>query len=232
MNISWGDLNNVQEAGDFPFRDGTINVTFAELAIWKKNPAAQFQLMRKYPIQGPFRYVLGRQSEENLAAAEIELIYESSNGDSWCLTRAPETGVRTVMHRPNPPSGGHASYIEIEKFLSGGANGPEHQALRRLMERPRLATILIGYDVHSPTGNAYDDLVKAIQSLGAWWHHLETIWIVQSAYTPGAIRDRLKPRMGVQDQLLIIDISGDTAGWFGVNESGSKWLQDNSLRTS
>jgi hypothetical protein len=35
MNVSWNDLNNVQEAGDYPFRDGTITVTFAEVAIWK-----------------------------------------------------------------------------------------------------------------------------------------------------------------------------------------------------
>ena len=31
MNVSWSDLNNVREVGDYPFRDGTINVTFAEL---------------------------------------------------------------------------------------------------------------------------------------------------------------------------------------------------------
>jgi hypothetical protein len=134
MNISWSDLNNVQDAGDYPFRDGTISVTFAEIAIWKKNPDAQFRLMRKHPIQSAFKYVLGRQIEENLAADDTELIYESSNGDSWCLTRDPVTGAQAVMHRPNPQSGGQVSYIEIETFLSEGANGPEHQALRRFME--------------------------------------------------------------------------------------------------
>jgi hypothetical protein len=135
MNISWSDLNNVQDAGDYPFRDGTISVTFAEVAIWKKNPDAQFRLMRKHPIQSAFKYVLGRQIEENLAADDTELIYESSNGDSWCLTRDSATGAQAVMHRPNPQSGGQVSYIEIEKFLSEGANGAEHQALRRLMEK-------------------------------------------------------------------------------------------------
>ena len=149
MNISWSDLNNVQEGGDYPFRDGTITITFAEVAIWKKNPGAKFQLMRKYPIQSAFRYVLGKQIEEKLAPAETELIYKSSNGDSWCLTRDPATGARAVMHRPNPQSGGQVSCIEIEKFLSEGANGPEHQAVRRLMETSaRMATILIAYDIH------------------------------------------------------------------------------------
>jgi hypothetical protein len=228
MNISWSDLNNVQEAGDYPFRDGTVTVTFAEVAIWKKNPGAQFQLMRKHPIQGAFRYALGKQIEENLAPADTELIYESSNGDTWCLTRDPLTGARAVMHRPNPQSGGQASYIEIDKFLSEGANGPEHQALRRLTETgARIATVLIAYDIHPQEGEAYDGLTQAIQSLGAWWHHLETTWIVKCAHTPDQIRDQLKSHIGSEDQLLVIEISGDMAGWVGINDTGSKWLKDN-----
>jgi hypothetical protein len=226
MNISWSDLNNVQEAGEYPFRDGTITVTFAEVAIWKRNPTAQFRLMRKHPIQSAFRYVLGRQLES--APAGTELIYESSNGDLWCLAPDPVTGARAVLHRPNLQSGGQVSYIETDKFLAEGANGPEHQALRRLIEKSaHLATILIAYDIHPLKGEAYDDLIKAIQSLGTWWHHLETIWIVQCAHTPGEIRDRLKSRIGVDDQLLVVDISGDAAGWVGVNDMGSKWLGEN-----
>lgn len=228
MNISWSDLNNVQEAGDYPFRDGTITVTFAEVAIWKKNPGAQFQLMRKHPIQGAFRYALGKQIEENLAPSDTELIYESSNGDTWRLTRDPLTGARAVMHRPNPQSGGQASYIEIDKFLSEGANGPEHQALRRLTETgARIATVLIAYDIHPQEGEAYEGLTQAIQSLGAWWHHLETTWIVKCAHTPDQIRDQLKSHIGSEDQLLVIEISGDMAGWVGINDTGSKWLKDN-----
>ena len=61
MNVSWSDLNNVDQAGEYPFRDGTITVTFAEIAVWKKEPDARFQLMRKNPIQGQISYVLGRR---------------------------------------------------------------------------------------------------------------------------------------------------------------------------
>jgi hypothetical protein len=70
-------------------------------------------------------------------------------------------------------------------------------------------------------------IFAAIQSLGHWWNHLETIWIVQCVHTPGEIRDRLKSRIGNEDQLLVIDISGDAAGWVGVNESGRTWLEAN-----
>jgi hypothetical protein len=157
-----------------------------------------------------------------------QLIYESNNGDTWFLTQDPTTGAQAVRHVPNPQSGGQLSYIELEQFLSEGANGPEHQALRRLVETSAgSATILIAYDIHPQTGNAYDELGETIKSLGAWWHHLETVWIVQCADTPGEIRDRLKPLLGFDDQLLVIDISGDTAGWVGVNDVGSKWLSEN-----
>ncbi len=37
MNVSWSDLSNVDQAGEYPFRDGTITVTFAEIAVWKKS---------------------------------------------------------------------------------------------------------------------------------------------------------------------------------------------------
>jgi hypothetical protein len=184
--------------------------------------------MRKHPIQSAFGYVLGKQFEEKLAPADTELIYESSNGDTWRLARDPVTGARVVMHRPNVQSGGQASYVGIDKFLSGDARGPEHQALRRLIETGApMATVLIAYDVHPPEGEAYDDLIRAIQSLGTWWHHLETIWIVRCTHTPGEIRTRLKSRLGVEDQLLVVDISGDTAEWIGVNDTGSRWLANN-----
>jgi hypothetical protein len=131
MNISWSDVNNEQEPGDYPFRDGTIFVTFVEVAIWKKNPSAQFQLMRKHPIRERPAYLLGEQVD--VPTAE-ELIHESSNGDRWSLARDPVTGERAVMHVPNARSGGRTSYISIEKFLAKGANNPEHQALKQLLE--------------------------------------------------------------------------------------------------
>jgi hypothetical protein len=112
--------------------------------------------------------------------------------------------------------------------LNATSNGPEHQALRQLLEnKPRVGTILIAYDIHPSRGKAYDDLTQAIQSLGNWWHHLEMVWIVQCEYTATEIRDRLGPHIGEEDQLLVIDISGDAAKWGGVNDAGSKWLAEN-----
>jgi hypothetical protein len=134
VNVSWSDLNNVLDAGEYPFRDGTIIVTFAEIAIWKTRPDAQFQLMRRHPIQDRTTYVLGAQFGQDPIMTDGLLLYESNNGDCWFLNRDPMSSAPIVMHKPNRQSGGQASYIEIDKFLQEGANGPEHQALKRFME--------------------------------------------------------------------------------------------------
>ena len=228
MNVSWSDLNNVERPGDYPFRDGVITVSFAEIDIWKESPSVEFELMRKHPIQSTVNYVLGRRIEENQAPIDTELFYESSNGDAWSLAWDPTTEARAVMHRPNPQSGGQLSYISLSRFLNETSNGPEHQALKQLLQnRPRVGSMLIAYDIHPSRGKAYDDLTQAIQSLGVWWLHLETVWIVQCEYTPTEIRHRLASHIGVEDQLLVIDITGDAAKWVGVNDAGSNWLAEN-----
>jgi hypothetical protein len=225
MHIAWSDLNNVQEAGDYPFRDGRITISFAEIAVWKNNPRATFRLMRKKPVQAEPHYALGEQLEDRGAAGE-NTFYTSSNGDSWSLIEDPTTGAVVVRHVANPSSGANVVQIDIETFLSDGADGPEHQALRHWLDKIRNATILIAYDIHPAQGTAYDHLISAIQSLGAWWHHLETVWIVRSNQKPDEIRDKLKTYIGTDDQLLILDITGDKAGWAGVSDAGSAWLKE------
>jgi hypothetical protein len=51
LKVGWFDLNNVQEAGQYPFRDGVITVLELEIAIWREHPKALFALMRKNPIR-------------------------------------------------------------------------------------------------------------------------------------------------------------------------------------
>ena len=60
-------------------------------------------------------------------------LYRSPNGDSWYLGREPQNGRAFIIHQPGGPSGGRLSHIELGAFLSAGANGPEHQALLRLI---------------------------------------------------------------------------------------------------
>ncbi len=60
-------------------------------------------------------------------------LYASENGDRWSLARNPDTGRVFVRHKPNLPSGGQASDIELGEFLVQGGMGPEKQELLRLV---------------------------------------------------------------------------------------------------
>jgi hypothetical protein len=223
MNLSWTDAGQPQQAGEYPFREGTITITHGEVAIWKRNPNTRFQLMRKYPQLT--HYVLGREVET--PDIERETFYISSNGDTWSLAENPTTGQMEVLHSPNARSGGQQSYSKIDQFLSN-ANGPEHQALQLLMEKtPAVRATLIAYDMHPPRGEAYDKLVSSIQSLGAWWHHLETTWIVRSVHSHTEILRMLTPLIGSEDQLLVVDLTGSEVACAGVNQSGVDWLGQN-----
>ena len=53
--------------------------------------------------------------------------------DRWLLARDPETSRAFVRHEPNLPSGGQVANIEIGAFLIAAGNGPEKQALLRLI---------------------------------------------------------------------------------------------------
>ena len=62
------------------------------------------------------------------------LLYASENGDRWSLARDLETEQVFVRHRPNPPSGGQVSDMELGEFLVRGGSGPEKRELLRLID--------------------------------------------------------------------------------------------------
>ena len=70
----------------------------------------------------------------------VEEAYSSSNGDRWWMVRDPTAGRIFVRHEPNPASGGNVTEVEIEDFLKLDRGGPEHAAVRLLMEK-RLAEL-------------------------------------------------------------------------------------------
>jgi hypothetical protein len=86
--------------------------------------------------------------------------------------------------------------------------------------------VLISYDLNKP-GQDYDDLIEKIKSLGTWWHNLDSTWIVKTSQPAKTVRDTLKPLLDENDELLVVDITGTSAAWWGFNERGSKWLKDN-----
>lgn len=83
---------------------------------------------------------------------------------------------------------------------------------------------MVGYDLNDP-GQDYSDLHEAIKDLGAWWHHLDSTWLVDTSKSTSEVRDELKQEMDSNDTLLVAKLSGGWSSW-NVNESGTDWLHD------
>ncbi|MGN8120066.1 hypothetical protein [Labrys sp. 22185] len=60
-------------------------------------------------------------------------LYRSPGDDIWYLGRDPSDGMAIIIHQANGPFGSAISFIALRDFLRTGANGPEHQALLRLI---------------------------------------------------------------------------------------------------
>jgi hypothetical protein len=63
-----------------------------------------------------------------MTASIVKELYNSPNGDRWVLRR-DHAGKLVVSHYPNDASGGQASEVGVQAFLSQSRPGPEHKAL-------------------------------------------------------------------------------------------------------
>lgn len=80
---------------------------------------------------------------------------------------------------------------------------------------------LITYDLNKPRQN-YAGLYEAIKELGAWWHYLDSTWIVDTSLNSSQIYDRIHPTMDSNDYLLIIRVTRDYKGW--LKQEAWDWL--------
>lgn len=89
-----------------------------------------------------------------------------------------------------------------------------------------MATLLIGYDLNRP-GQDYEDLFEVLKSERAWWHHLDSTWLVVTSKTPSEMRDELKKHVDSNDEVLVIDVTGREAAWCGFSEKAKAWIKKN-----
>lgn len=79
----------------------------------------------------------------------------------------------------------------------------------------------IQYDLNRP-GQNYADLHTAIKCCGAWWHYLDSSWLVDTALMASGIWTRLSPHIDKNDNMLIIGVTRDFAGW--LPEAAWTWI--------
>ncbi|MBI4095179.1 MAG: hypothetical protein HY435_03235 [Candidatus Liptonbacteria bacterium] len=82
---------------------------------------------------------------------------------------------------------------------------------------------LITYDLNAP-GKDYTSLYEAIKNLGAWWHYLDSTWLVDTQMTTSQVSNQLKPKMDQNDHFLVIRVTKDYQGW--LPQEAWNWMND------
>ncbi|AWX56922.1 hypothetical protein AB432_018535 [Brevibacillus brevis] len=87
-----------------------------------------------------------------------------------------------------------------------------------------MAVYLITYDLNK-SGQNYDKLYEQIKSCGAWWHYLDSTWLVDSTLNATQIRDRMKNAMDDNDFCLVIKLTNENyQGW--LPKKAWNWIHE------
>ena len=84
---------------------------------------------------------------------------------------------------------------------------------------------LITYDLKNP-GKNYTDLYEGIKKLGnAWWHYMDSVWLVQTQLNVESSNNRLRPFIDNNDYIFIVDITNQSMqGW--LPEKAWNWIRE------
>jgi hypothetical protein len=93
-------------------------------------------------------------------------------------------------------------------------------------DTPLNNTILVGYDLNRP-GKDYAKVIEKLKTFPGWWHCLDSTWLINTSLTPVQVHDELRPLMDSTDELLVMDVTGDSAAWSGFDTTCSDWLKTN-----
>jgi hypothetical protein len=87
-------------------------------------------------------------------------------------------------------------------------------------------TLLISYDLIRP-GQNYKRLIDFIQSHDYWAKPLESLYLIKSSSSDESIRDQITSIIDINDKVIVINVTKDSAVWKGLSEDVSKWIKSN-----
>ncbi len=85
----------------------------------------------------------------------------------------------------------------------------------------------IHYDLKKP-GQNYDALHEAIKNCGAWWHYLDSTWLVDTNLNANGIWNNLSPHIDKNDFFLVIGVTNDYQGW--LPKDAWDWINNRSSK--
>ena len=82
---------------------------------------------------------------------------------------------------------------------------------------------LITYDLNKP-GQDYPALYDSIKKMGAWWHHLDSTWLVDTTLTAAEIRDQIREAIDPGDHILVVRFGSEWASF--LPQRGNDWIRE------
>ena len=86
---------------------------------------------------------------------------------------------------------------------------------------------VVSYDLRKP-GRDYTGLFEEIKRSRAWWHYLESTWLVSTNENANSIYTRLAPHLDENDSIIIIQAGTDRQGW--LPKKAWEWIQQELAR--
>jgi len=89
-----------------------------------------------------------------------------------------------------------------------------------------MGVFLVGYDLNKQP-ESYAELTAKLKSFGTWWHGLDSTWFIRAERTAAQLRDELMTLVDRDDELVVMDVTGDSWGSYGLSKELSDWLVKN-----
>lgn len=84
--------------------------------------------------------------------------------------------------------------------------------------------LLVTYDLIKP-GKDYLSLYDTLKTASAWWHYLESTWLLKTELSPQDWYNKLRLHMDINDRIFIIQITSNYQGW--LPQKAWEWIHKN-----
>ena len=83
----------------------------------------------------------------------------------------------------------------------------------------------VSYDLYAP-GQNYEDVIKAIKSLGNWAKIHKSFWYVNSTHTAEEAVNIVWAACDANDTVYVVDATNNNAAWQNISPEASKFIRD------
>lgn len=87
-----------------------------------------------------------------------------------------------------------------------------------------MSVLLVCYDLKKPDRD-YTGLYQVLKKAPAWWHYLESCWLLKTNSSPQQWFDKIQPHIDDDDFILIIEVQPTYQGL--LPQKAWDWIHDN-----